>query len=380
MKRHSTIFAVLLAAAMAAVSTAALTACGSAEEPVQLLEESSEERYPEETVLSTTVYRADPSKIRAFATVYAAVPESLTSIPLYSDPDTESDTVTYLLPNDSLSVLEKQEGWLHVRFRQHTGWLMASSVSSFPATDEPEETEPVQTDYYVILPEENSIAVIYKKADPTSEQLMEPAQGTVIRLVEPEPKDGWYHVTCGEITGYLRAEYVSDEMPPAVSTTTTTTTTTTEAVTTAPPETAPAPAGTTANNAVTAPATAPPAVTQTAAPPPPAQTTAVQDPSPLVITESELWAYAKRTKAANMQMHISELRCINGNAIASYYDRSRGHCDSVTGIYITNIDRSLGSVSVGGTIEIVELRTSPGQSEPEPVVIDQIPLSIIRNV
>ena len=370
MKKYASyISAVMLASALAVISAAALTACGELPEEEVPQRTLYEETYPTERMIETTVLRKDPASLRAFAIVYAAVPEQLSSIPLYADPDNESDVVTQLMRNDAVSVLEKQEGWLHVRFGAHTGWLQTSSVSSFILETEPEETEPVPTDYYVILPDENSIAVIYRNADPASEQLLEPAQGMKLELVDTEAPDGWYHVSCGDVTGYIRAEYVTTEEPPPVETTETSTATTQTETTTV-------------TTVTELPQTAPPATTA----PPPASTSAppasnsqhVQFDTTMLIPSSDLWSFVSYPKAANMQMHITDLVCSNGNATASYYDRIRGHCDSVTAIYVTGITPESGMVAIAGTIEITELRTSAGQTEPESVVIDQIPFSLTR--
>lgn len=389
MKRNGLFsYAAILAAALAAVSAVFLTACGDVPEPEPQQGEAYEESFNEDWVPETTAFRKDTAKMRSIATVYAAVPASLSRIPLYSEPDIESAAVTQLLPNDALSVLEKVNGWLHVRFGAHTGWLMTTAVSSFPTETQAEETTTTSaaTEYYVILPEENSIAVIFREANPASEQLMEPAQGMLLRLLDGGEQDGWYHVACGDITGYIRADYVTDEQPPTVITTTVSQTTTTQTNTsvsaglTAVTQTTAAPGA----PAATA-ATAPPATAPTAAPAPAATTTRttsaryVPYDTTLLIPESELWSeLAGFSKTPYMQMHISDLECNNGNATASYYDRNRGHCDSVTAIYLTDVDKYRGSVSVIGWVDVVEMQLKPGSSERVPVTIVSRPFSLSR--
>ena len=367
-KNASFAYAALLLSACAAVCSV-LTACGNAPDP-----DAENNNLFAETTASTTIRTTfttdypDPSVLSPIAHVYAVVPPEKTYIRIYEKPETDSKVVVRLLRNDELSVLQKQNGWLCVRFGKFTGWIQTTDVSSFPMETETTETttEPEAEIGYISMPNPNESTAVYEKADMESKQLAQAAHGDVIGILSEA--DGWCLVRFGEdVQGYIPARFA------ARGTMTTATTTLTTAVTTAAtvPETTPAPSAPVTEPPVTA---APPA---TAAPTVPAVTAAPNGTETnVLIPASELWGYVPYAKTANMRLNVTDLMCNNGQAVASHYDSNYGMLDTVTAIYITNVRQSVGSVSVMGTLEVQEIRTRNGRQET--VVIDTIPFSIVK--
>ena len=82
---------------------------------------------------------------KALYSAYAAVPEDLFYIPIYSKPDTESGGVVAVYLNDELEILSETADWAEVKCRGYTGYIQKEYLSNelLPEVERP--TRPATT-------------------------------------------------------------------------------------------------------------------------------------------------------------------------------------------------------------------------------------------
>lgn len=126
---------------------------------------------------------------------------SVVAIPVYQTPNANSSILGILSPDQPFTVYAVQDDWYQIAFQQTYGWIMRSSLSLTPGST-------VGAQYYVVNPMPTQRLNLRVSPSAASESLGKYYSGTPV-YVTGAMRDGWLPVKIGIVSGWMRAEYLT---------------------------------------------------------------------------------------------------------------------------------------------------------------------------
>lgn len=127
-------------------------------------------------------------------------------------PGTNYARITTIPSGTKLDLLSTNGAWSEVKYNNKTGWVMSKYITTHISCNPLYDNEVLYTTANVNI--RKGPGTGYKKICTIPKN----SKATVI-----EDKDGWYHVKCNEIDGWISGRYLDRDMPEEYSVGTTTT-------------------------------------------------------------------------------------------------------------------------------------------------------------